>query len=362
MDGCFDMMHFGHANALRQARALGDVLVVGVHSDAEITRNKGPPVMNERERYQAVRACKWADEVVEDAPYTTELAWLERYNIDFVVHGDDLVLNADGTDCYAAVKAAGKVERRLRTLSPCPLSRQFRTVPRTPGVSTTDLVGRMLLVSKDHLHQRAEPQHTAVSAMASPYTRVTKFVPTSRKIVDFSAFNPERRPTDRAVYVDGGFDLFHVGHIAFLQAARAHGTYLIVGIHSDEDIHAHKGANFPIMTLQERVLGVLSCRYVDEVIIGAPYAITAEIIDSLQLAVVCSGRVGCDDPNDAYKVARERGLWRQVDSPSTLTSTDVIQRILDNFNKYAERNRKKEARELNSIAAPSAEKKAKTDP
>lgn len=49
-DGCFDMMHYGHANALRQAKALGDYLIVGVHSDAEIRKNKGPPVMSEKER------------------------------------------------------------------------------------------------------------------------------------------------------------------------------------------------------------------------------------------------------------------------------------------------------------------------
>lgn len=50
MDGCFDMMHYGHANALRQARALGDELVVGVMSDEEIKANKGPPVMSMDER------------------------------------------------------------------------------------------------------------------------------------------------------------------------------------------------------------------------------------------------------------------------------------------------------------------------
>lgn len=102
------MMHFGHANALRQAKALGDYLIVGVHSDADIIKNKGPPVMKEKERYLAVRACKWVDEVVEGAPYTTQLSYLEKYNCDFVVHGDDVVLNSDGTDCYAEVKAAGK--------------------------------------------------------------------------------------------------------------------------------------------------------------------------------------------------------------------------------------------------------------
>lgn len=40
MDGCFDMMHYGHANALRQAKALGDVLVVGLIPDSQIRKYK----------------------------------------------------------------------------------------------------------------------------------------------------------------------------------------------------------------------------------------------------------------------------------------------------------------------------------
>lgn len=52
MDGCFDLMHYGHANALRQAKALGDELVVGLVSDEEIVANKGPPVLSMDERYK----------------------------------------------------------------------------------------------------------------------------------------------------------------------------------------------------------------------------------------------------------------------------------------------------------------------
>jgi ethanolamine-phosphate cytidylyltransferase len=63
IDGCFDIMHSGHYNAIRQAKQLTDILVVGVHSDAEILKHKGPPVMNEEERLATVRACKWVDEV-----------------------------------------------------------------------------------------------------------------------------------------------------------------------------------------------------------------------------------------------------------------------------------------------------------
>ena len=49
--GCsYDMVHFGHANSLRQAKALGDYLIVGVHTDEEISKHKGPPVFSEQER------------------------------------------------------------------------------------------------------------------------------------------------------------------------------------------------------------------------------------------------------------------------------------------------------------------------
>ena len=65
-DGCFDMMHYGHANALRQARALGTKLVVGIHSDAQITENKGPPLIPYAERLAMLRATRWVDEVIEN--------------------------------------------------------------------------------------------------------------------------------------------------------------------------------------------------------------------------------------------------------------------------------------------------------
>ena len=50
IDGCFDLMHSGHFNAIRQAKALCDTLVVGVISDEAILQNKGPFIMNLEER------------------------------------------------------------------------------------------------------------------------------------------------------------------------------------------------------------------------------------------------------------------------------------------------------------------------
>lgn len=45
------MVHFGHANSLRQAKALGHKLIVGVHNDEEIEKHKGPPVFTQEERF-----------------------------------------------------------------------------------------------------------------------------------------------------------------------------------------------------------------------------------------------------------------------------------------------------------------------
>ena len=67
MDGCFDLMHYGHANALRQAKTLGDELVVGLVPDSEILRCKGPPILNDHERLKLVESVKWVDDVLTGA-------------------------------------------------------------------------------------------------------------------------------------------------------------------------------------------------------------------------------------------------------------------------------------------------------
>lgn len=128
----YDMVHFGHANSLRQAKAMGDYLIVGVHNDEEITKHKGPPVFTEQERYfsgiqkiihnffsflfyryKMVRGIKWVDEVIEGAPYVTTLETLDKYNCQFCVHGDDITTTADGVDTYHIVKSAGRYRSLL---------------------------------------------------------------------------------------------------------------------------------------------------------------------------------------------------------------------------------------------------------
>ncbi|EGG14461.1 phosphoethanolamine-cytidyltransferase [Cavenderia fasciculata] len=340
VDGCFDLMHFGHANALRQARELGDILVVGVHTDAEIAKNKGPPVMNEQERYKAVRACKWADEVAEGAPYTATVELLDQLNCDFCVHGEDISVGADGKDVYETIKKSGK----------------FRFIKRTEGISTTELVGRMLLLTKDHLAASTGQATSPLSQVnpkdlhrQSPYTSLSHFLPTTRKIVQFSE-GKAPKDTDRIVYMDGGFDLFHVGHTEALRQAKELGDFLIVGVHDDKVVNEQKGSNFPIMNLHERVLSVLSCRYVDEVIIGAPFNVTKEMIESLRINTVVHG----DDPvvsvdADPYKLPKGLGIYKEIKHTEGLTATEIVRRIIENRMQFEARNKKKQQNEVTFI-------------
>jgi len=351
-DGCYDMVHFGHANSLRQAKAMGDYLVVGVHTDEEITKHKGPPVFTEQERYRMVRAIKWVDEVVEAAPYVTTLETLDRHSCQFCVHGDDITMTADGTDTYHIVKSSGR----------------YKECQRTQGVSTTNLVGRMLLLSKEHL-QRGDMEYSvdrsrsqdmsSDSTARSPWTGVSQFLPTTQKILQFS--NKEGpRPTDKIVYVAGAFDLFHVGHLDFLERARAQGSYLIVGLHTDPVVNRYKGFNFPIMNIHERTLSVLAYRCVDEVVIGAPYSVTSEMLDHFRVSVVCHGMTAISpdtDGEDPYSEPKARGMFVQVDSGNELTTEMLVQRILDRRMDYQERNRKKEEKELAVVEAMARLKK-----
>lgn len=300
--------------------------------------------MNEEERYAAVRACQWADEVVENAPYTTSLEFMDKYQCDFCVHGDDIVMNADGQDTYGVVKAAGR----------------FKTIPRTQGVSTTQLVNRMLALAAT---QSPEPQSSDSNATGegetkktekavSPYSGVSGFIPTTRKLVQFLDGRGLPGPDARIVYIDGGFDLFHVGHSDVLKKAKELGNYLIVGVWDDHTVKARTGG--PVMNLQERILSVLSCRYVDEVVIGAPYILSDELIKSNQINVVVSGSVqdrstAPEIPVDRFAVAKTAGIFQQLESPRTLTTSDIIDRIKAHRKLYEERNAKKEAREVAEI-------------
>lgn len=253
IDGCFDMMHHGHSGAVRQAKRLGRHLVCGVHNDEEITLNKGIPVMNSDERYTAAAACKWVDEIAEAAPYVVNVPFLEQKSCQCVVHGDDITTDANGVDCYQGVKDAG----------------YFVVCKRTPAISTTDLVGRMLLYTRDHHYSPKSdiPYDEGTAELYKLYATGPDAVTPQVPVLQYR--EGEIKELVRGitpghdqcvVYTDGGWDLFTAGHVEMLKSVRQDGKYVIVGIHDDQTINHNKGLNYPIMNIKERTLALLACR------------------------------------------------------------------------------------------------------
>jgi len=135
-NGCFDLLHVGHVTNLRDARELGDVLVVGVNSDDSVRQLKGPgrPIVPAEERADLLAALECVDTVVIFHERTPEEA-LARLQPDVHCKGAEYSPPHGKPVPEAAVVAS---------YGGC-----IRYLPMRPGVSTTDLIDRVKTRLKD---------------------------------------------------------------------------------------------------------------------------------------------------------------------------------------------------------------------
>ena len=120
-----DLFHHGHVEFLKQARSLGDYLIVGVMGDHDTTGGKRHPILTVEERVAVVAACRYVDEAIPNAPWRIDSDWIAQHHIDLVVHGDDFPKQE--LDYYYRV--------------PIDMG-MFRTIPYTHGISTTEIILR----------------------------------------------------------------------------------------------------------------------------------------------------------------------------------------------------------------------------
>jgi len=127
-NGCFDILHRGHVDYLAKARALGDILIIGVNTDASVSRLKGPnrPIVQEDDRAAVLAALAVVDYVClfdEDTPYELIRALVP----DILVKGADWsVGDIVGKDI---VEAAGGT---------------VHTIEFLPNRSTTNIIQKII--------------------------------------------------------------------------------------------------------------------------------------------------------------------------------------------------------------------------
>lgn len=129
-DGIYDLFHYGHARSLEQVKKMfpNVYLLVGCCSDEMTHRYKGKTVMTDEERYESLRHCRWVDEVVRDAPWIINQAFIDKHKIDFVAHDDIPYASVDQEDVYKFVKDQNK----------------FIATKRTSSISTSDLITKIV--------------------------------------------------------------------------------------------------------------------------------------------------------------------------------------------------------------------------
>ena len=124
---------------------------------------------------------------------------------------------------------------------------------------------------------------------------------------------------------------------------------MIVGVHGDTLVNEERGCNLPLMNLHERVLSVLGCKFVDDVLIDAPQIISCKMIQSLKIdeVVHCTynenssgdnGDYVCNNDDYVssnehplrYQYAKEAGIFVELESPSNFNFSSIIKRIQAN--------------------------------
>jgi rfaE bifunctional protein nucleotidyltransferase chain/domain len=128
-NGCFDLLHAGHVRYLRQARALGDALAVGLNSDRSVRELKGEgrPVNPQDDRAEVLAALACVDYVVIfDGKRATEVLRTVRPHI--YAKGGDYTPDSLDPEERATLESAGA---------------EIRILPLVPGRSTTSTLGRI---------------------------------------------------------------------------------------------------------------------------------------------------------------------------------------------------------------------------
>lgn len=124
--GVWDMMHAGHMKLFKNASVHGTRLIIGVHNDADVKSYKRTPIMTHDERCEVVSLHRPNDVIVPNCPLNLTEEFIKKYDIHYVVCDEEYYINPDDK-YYKVAKDKG----------------MLHALPRTPGISTTDLIKRV---------------------------------------------------------------------------------------------------------------------------------------------------------------------------------------------------------------------------
>ncbi len=270
--GSYNLLHPGQCRYLAEAKAQGDILVVGVSTDfSEKAKGSEFPLISEEIRKELLTFLKVVDYVVsvdEKNPYDVVL--LLKPDIFYTVE-----LSWDTGIRSATDKEVTKMTKTKIIIAPV----------HKPYYSTTDLIEhianiRVIQILEYYLKEKVRnfsltPGEDLRPADFGPQTPSSKkaYDPTM-SVVGIDSLSKIRKlhRNKKISFVAGGFDLFHIGHARFVEQAGLCGDILVVGIPSDDVIRYTKGIGRPIISQFSRAYTLCHLDPVDYVVIfdGGP--------------------------------------------------------------------------------------------
>ena len=131
--GTFDLLHYGHINLLRRAKALGDYLIVALSTDEfNINQKHKKSFFNYAERKLILESIRYVDLIIPEQNWEQKISDIAKYEVDIFVIGDDWHGKFD------FLKTAGK-------------GCEVVYLPRTPEISTTQIKNDLRLIPPNQL-------------------------------------------------------------------------------------------------------------------------------------------------------------------------------------------------------------------
>jgi choline-phosphate cytidylyltransferase len=133
VDGVFDLTHYGHFALFKKIKQIypSGILLVGVSSDEDCTKNKTKTILTQDERIKSLSYCKYIDYIINDIPWIINEEFVKKNSIDYICHDPLPYLHKDTDDIYKIWKNKG----------------MFIGLNRTEGISTSDIISR---IKKQH--------------------------------------------------------------------------------------------------------------------------------------------------------------------------------------------------------------------
>jgi rfaE bifunctional protein nucleotidyltransferase chain/domain len=305
--GSFDLLTSGHCRYLADAKAAGDILVVGVSSDASDRRLKGSnfPLLTEALRAELLTYLKTVDYVTivdNDRPQATLITL--KPNTFFTCEYDwkaDLRTKQDQTflDIYGGGVFFDPIYEPYYSAS--------ALLDQVANIRFTQILSRYL--REEFVGMQCDFSGSLKPVNFGLQTPRNLFAFNANKLIvdpsELTAISKKcKAEGKKVVFVSGTFDLLHVGHARFIDKAAKQGDFLVVGIPSDESVRTLKGEGRPVISERSRAYVLASLDITDRVVIFSE----TSVLKTLQKLKPDVFYTVNDSWNKGYKESKEYEL------------------------------------------------------